>query len=49
MLCQEFAQRNQQFLTIVLSLPKDQQTVIFDFLDTTGKMFDRIFEITTET
>ena len=48
-LCQEYTQRNRQFLEIVLSLPQEQQRAVFDFLDTTGKLFARIFEITSET
>ena len=47
-LCLEFTQCNQQFLEIVLTLPKEKQTMVFDFLDITGKMFDRIFEVASE-
>ena len=47
-LCLEFTQCNQQFLEIVLTLPKEKQTAVFDFLDITGKMFDRIFEVASE-
>ena len=47
-LCQEFTQCNQQFLEIVLALPKEKQAAVFDFLDITGKMFDRVFEVVSE-
>lgn len=47
-LCQEYTQRNRQFLEIVLTLPQEQQTAVFDFLDTTGKLFSRIFEIASD-
>lgn len=47
-LCLEFTQCNQQFLEIVLSLPKEKQAVIFDFLDITSKMFGRVFEVASE-
>ena len=47
-LCLEFTQCNQQFLEIVLTLPQEQQRAVFDFLDTTGKLFARIFEIASD-
>ena len=47
-LCQEYTQRNRQFLEIVLTLPKEKQVIVFDFLDITSKMFGRIFEVASE-
>ena len=47
-LCQEYTQRNRQFLEIVLTLPQEQHRAVFDFLDTTGKLFARIFEIASD-
>ena len=47
-LCHAYTLHNRRFLEIVLTLPKANQTAVFDFLDISEKMISRIMEVASE-